>query len=104
MNCRCQWSTYHVNTCSAFNHRFTLFRPADGRRVYRRRRERFTDAYVDERDRFRGGSIIVWRDIAHGIKSRLIVVEGNMTAERYMDEILRPISVPLVQQRQLVLK
>ena len=32
--------------------RFTLFRPDGRRRAYRRRRERFGDAYVLERDRF----------------------------------------------------
>ena len=34
---------------------------ADGReRVYRRRGERFADACVIERDRFGGGSVLVW--------------------------------------------
>ena len=33
--------------------RFTLFRPDDRRRAYRRRGERFADACVLERDRFR---------------------------------------------------
>ena len=46
---------------------------------------------VDERDRFGGGSVIVWGGIAHGLKSKLIVVEGNMTAVRYRDEVLRPV-------------
>ena len=63
--------------------RFTLYR-ADGRRlVYRRRGERFADACVVERDRFGGGSVMVWGGIAHGIKSQLIIVAGNMTAVRY---------------------
>ena len=38
-----------------------------------------------------------------GIKSQLIIVVGNMTAVRYRDEILRPVAVPLVQQRNLIL-
>ena len=42
--------------------------------------------------------------IAHGIKSQLIIVAGNMTAVRYRDEILRPVAVPLVQQRNLILQ
>ena len=78
---------------------------ADGRRrVYRRREERFADACVVERDRFGGGSVMVWGGIAHGIKSQLIIVAGNMTAVRYRDEILRPVAVPLVQQRNLILQ
>ena len=47
---------------------------------------------------------MVWGCIAHGLKSRLIAAEGNVTALRYRDEILRPVAVPLVQQRQLILQ
>ena len=48
--------------------RFTLYRADGRRRVYRRRGERFADACVVERDRFGGGSVMVWGGIAHGIK------------------------------------
>ena len=41
--------------------------------------------------------------IAHGAKSLLIDVEGNMIVVMYRVEILRPVAVPLVQQRQLTL-
>lgn len=81
--------------------RFCLFR-ADGRqRVYRRRGERFADACVVERDRFGGGSVMVWGGISHGLKSPLVVVNGNLTAVRYRDEILRPHVVPFLQQNNL---
>ena len=63
--------------------RFTLYRADGRRRVYRRRGERFADACVVERDRFGGGSVMVWGGIAHGIKSQLIIVAGNMTAVRH---------------------
>ena len=66
--------------------------------------ERFANACVVERDRFGGGSVMVWGGIAHGIKSQLIIVAGNMTAVMYRDEILRPVAVPLVQQRNLILQ
>ena len=46
---------------------------------------------------------MVWGGIAHGVKSQLIVVDGNMTAVRYRDEILGPVAVPLVQ-RHLILQ
>ena len=84
--------------------RFTLYRADGRRRVYRRRGERFADACVVERDRFGGGSVMVWGGIAHWIKSQLIIVAGNMTAVRYRDEILHPVAVPLVQQRNLILQ
>ena len=35
---------------------------------------------------------MVWGGIAHGVKSQLIIVEGNVTAIRYRDEILRPVA------------
>ena len=69
--------------------RFTLFR-ADGR-----------VGCVFERDRYGGGSVMVWVGIPHGVKSPLIVVPGNLTAVRYRDEIRRPVAVPLVQQHQM---
>ena len=69
-----------------------------------RRGERFADVCVVERDRFGGGSVMVWGGIAYGIKSQLIIVAGNMTAVRYRGEILRPVAVPLVQQRNLILQ
>ena len=84
--------------------RFTLYCTDGRRRVYRRRVERFADACVVERNRFGGGSVMVWGGIAHGIKSQLIIVAGNMTAARYRNEILRPVAVLLVQQRNLILQ
>ena len=79
--------------------RFTLLRPDGRRRVYRRCGERFADACADERDWFGGGSVMIWGDIAHEVKSQLIVVKGNMTAVKYRDEILRPVVVLPAQQR-----
>ena len=70
--------------------RFTLYRADGRRRVYRRRGERFADACVVERDRFRGGSVMVWGGIAHGIKSQLIIVAGNLTAVRYLASCCSP--------------
>jgi transposase len=82
--------------------RFTLLRP-DGRRlVYRRRAERCTDASVLERDRFRGGYVMFWGGISHGLKSPLIVITGKLTGVRYRDEIFRPVAVPFVQQYHLI--
>ena len=47
---------------------------------------------------------MVWGGISHGIKSQLIIVASNMTAVRYRYEIFRPVAVPLVQQRNLILQ
>lgn len=78
--------------------RFSLFR-ADGRkRVYRRKNERYADACVLERDRYGGGSIMVWGAIAHGFKSPLVEIEGSMTAIKYRDEVLTPYVIPITRQ------
>ena len=71
--------------------RFTLFRADGRRRLYQRRRERFADACVFERDRYGGGLVTVWGGILHGVRPPLIVVPGNLTAVRYRDESLRPV-------------
>ena len=40
---------------------------------------------------------MVWGGItAHG-KTDLVIVDGNLTSRRYIDEILRPVVVPYVQ-------
>lgn len=74
---------------------------ADGRiRVYRRRHERYVDNCVLEHNRYGGGSVMVWGAINHRFKSQLVVCQGNLTAQRYIDQILRPVVVPMFQQRQ----
>jgi len=71
----------------------------DGRqRVWRRRGERFAGCCVTERDRFGGDSVMVWGCILGGNRTRLVVVNGNLTGARYRDEILRPVVVPFLQR------
>ena len=78
--------------------RFTLSFADGGLRVYRRRHERFADSCVLERDRFGGGSVMVWGAISSGFRSDLIIVNGTLTARRYIDEILAPGLVPLLRR------
>lgn len=73
----------------------------DGReRVYRRHGERYANACVRQRDRFGGGSVMVWGAINAGFRSDLHVIQGNLTAQRYVDEILRAEVVPLLRRHQ----
>ena len=89
---RAQWSRVLFSDESRFNVSF-----ADGRlRVYRRRGERFDDNCVIERDRFGGGGVMVWGGIMGDMKTDLIVVQGNMNADRYIDQVLRPVVVPFL--------
>ena len=42
-----------------------------------------------ERDPFGGGgSVLVWATIAHGYRSTLVVIGGNLNVQRYRDDIL----------------
>ena len=43
------------------------------------------------------GSVMVWGGISWPHKTQLIVVDGNLTARQYMDEILEPELVPFLR-------
>ena len=67
-------------------------------RVFRRRGERFADNCLTERDRFGGGSVMVWGGIMCRRKTNLIVVQGNVIAQGYINQILQLEAVPLSQR------
>ena len=60
----------------------------------RRRHERYANNCVPEYDRFGGGGVMVWAAINHGFRSQLVVVQGNLTAREYINQILRPVILP----------
>ncbi len=45
-----------------------------------------------------GGSIMVWAGISFRHRTPLIVIEGNLTAARYVDEVLSAELIPFLQQ------
>lgn len=70
---------------------------ADGRvRVWRRRGERNAQCCVQEVDRFGGGTVMVWGAFNGHARSRLIVVQGNLTAAGYRDQVLIPELLPFM--------
>ncbi|VDI18461.1 Hypothetical predicted protein [Mytilus galloprovincialis] len=82
---------------SKFNLKFI-----DGRaRVYRRRNERFSDACVQETDRFGGGGIMVWGGITYQERTELKIIVSNQNATRYRDEILAPVVLPFLRRHRL---
>lgn len=107
-NLRLQWVQQHVrwtqfqwNTVVFSDESRFCLRRSDGRaRVYRRRGERYADACVREVDRFGGGSIMVWGAISFRHRSPLVIVDGNLNAQRYRNEILQPVVVPLFNANQ----
>ena len=59
---------------------------ADGRvHVYRFRNDRYTQCCIRERDRFGGGSVMVWGSIMNNVKTDLVVVQGNLKSQCYVN-------------------
>ena len=80
-----------------------LLRRHDGRcRVYRRRNERFAANCVREVDRFGGGSVMMWAAISYTGRTNSVHVQGNLTAQRYIDAILQPHVVPVMANANAV--
>jgi hypothetical protein len=75
----------------------------DGRiRVYRRKNERFANNCVVEVDRFGGGSVMMWGAITYSRRTPLVLVPGNLTAQRYRDNILQPHLLPVINKQRKV--
>ena len=90
--CR-QWQEVLFTDESRFNVSFS-----DGRvRVWRRKGERLDAANVIERDRYGGGSVMVWGGMCQEGTTDLVTVAGTLTSQRYCDEIIMPVVVPYIQ-------
>ena len=63
-------------------------------KVWRRRGERHADYCTDRITYFGGGSVMVWGGVSLTGKTRLVIIGGNLNAERYRDEILQPVAIP----------
>ncbi len=63
-------------------------------RVWRCVGEQFADVNVVDRVAHDGGGIIVWAGICYGQRTQVHFIDGILNAQRYRDEILRPIVVP----------
>ena len=80
----------------------------DGRiKIWRRQRQRFADRNVLERDAWGGPSVMIWAGI--GLNARLGPMSfqnmgqgrgHGVTAQRYIDQVIRPHVVPFFTQHQ----
>ncbi|UYV63392.1 K02A2.6-like [Cordylochernes scorpioides] len=86
-----------VNKRNEDESRFCL--PSDSRhvRVWRRRGEMSNPAAIVERPTVRQRGIMVWGAIAYDSRSPLLRIQGTMTAQRYLDDVLRPVTLPYLQ-------
>jgi len=97
-------SAFHRSVLFTDESRFCLS-VGDGRvRAWHRRGKRYPNCCIRQHDRWGSGSIMVWGGIHHHGKTQLVFVQGNLTARRYVDEMLRPAAVPCIQQHNLTLQ
>jgi hypothetical protein len=76
--------------------RFTL-EMADGRiRVHRRKNERDMQECMREHDKHGRGGVMVWGAIGFNCKSRLLFIDGTLTSQRYITDVLEVEAVSLV--------
>ncbi len=66
--------------------------------------QRFADVNVVDRVAHGGGGFMVWAGVCYGQWTRVHFIDGILNAQRYRDEILSPIVVPLIHDHHLMLQ
>ncbi len=84
--------------------RFSLYRADDRQCVWCHVGERFADVYVVDEVAHDDGGVMVWAGICYGQRTQEHFIDGILNAQRYCDEILRPIVVLLIHDRHLMLQ
>ncbi len=99
---RLEWANTHIRwRLFTDESRFSLYR-ADGRqRVWRRVGERFADVNVVDWVAHGGSGVMVWAGVCYGQRTQVHFIDGILNAQRYRDEILRPIVVPFIHDHQI---
>ncbi|UYV73847.1 IKK1 [Cordylochernes scorpioides] len=90
------WTEWHRVVFSDES-RFCLSSDSHRVRVWRRRGERSNPAAIVERPTVRQRGIMVWGAIAFDSRSPLLRIQGTMTAQRYVNDVLRPVTLPYLQ-------
>ncbi|GFT64450.1 HTH_Tnp_Tc3_2 domain-containing protein [Trichonephila clavipes] len=68
-------------------------------RVCRRTGQRSDPAFIVERHTAISQGVTVWGAISWDTRSSLVVLQGTLTARRYVDDILTPIVLPMLSSR-----
>ena len=84
------WKRVHWSDESRF-----LLRTTDGRaRIWRQRNTSFQDNHILGTTAFGGGGVTVWGCFSFDYKLDLYVLDGNLTGQKYRDNVLAPRVVP----------
>ncbi|UYV72116.1 hypothetical protein LAZ67_9001869 [Cordylochernes scorpioides] len=94
---RSTWMTEWHRVVFSDESRFCLSSDSRRVRVWRRRGERSNTAAIVERPTVRQRGIMVWGAIEYDSRSPLLRIQGTMTAQRYVDDVLRPVTLPYLQ-------
>ncbi|UYV71948.1 hypothetical protein LAZ67_9001283 [Cordylochernes scorpioides] len=94
---RSTWMTEWHRVVFSDESRFCLSSDSRRVRVWRRRGERSNPAAIVEHPTVRQRGIMVWGAIAYDSRSPLLRIQGTMTAQRYVDDVLRPVTLPYLQ-------
>ncbi|GFW97151.1 transposable element Tc1 transposase [Trichonephila clavipes] len=79
--------------------RFSLSDDDHRTRVWRRTGQRSDPAFIVERHTAISQGVTVWGAISWDTRSSLVVLQGTLTARRYVDDILTPIVPPMLSSR-----
>ncbi len=82
--------------------RYSLYSADSRQRVWRRVDERFADVNVVDRVAHDGGGVMVWAGVCYEQRTQVHFIDGILNAQRYRDEILRPIVVPFIHDHHLM--
>lgn len=105
---RDRWARRHLRTTQAEwgqvlftdEKKFCLQENDCRSRVYRERGERFNDNCVIERDRYGGGSVMVWAGVSLHHKTNIVFINGNLNAARYQHDVLQTEVVPMFRNNR----
>ena len=93
-----QWNLRMWGNVMFSDESWFCLRKLDGRiKVWRRCGERYADCCIDRVTPLNGGSVMVWGAISVTGKTELVIIEGNLNAVRYQNEILEPVAIPYLQ-------
>ncbi|GFX98844.1 transposable element Tc1 transposase [Trichonephila clavipes] len=79
--------------------RFSLSDDDHRTRVWRRTGQRSDPAFIVERHTAISQGVTVWGAISWDTRSSLVVLQGTLTARRFVDDILTPIVLPMLSSR-----